>query len=134
MKIILVLFLLTIQSSYTHDSESPAVGPAADTVQFYSDPKGAWRIKTFATDQDVHPWSLGPSVRDLVSLADQNTTKNYGDVIAKRYVIESDSGIDGLRKELRAQGLDDHLEISKSGFVFWSPAGTTYRSWSTPKQ
>ena len=135
MKIILILFILTIQSSYLKNSESPAVGNLADTVQFYADSKGAWRVKTFATDQDVHPWSLGPPPpADLVTLADRNTEKNYGDVIARRYVIVSETGIEGLRDGLKAQGLDDHLEISKSGLVFWTPAGTNYRSKSSPQQ
>ena len=130
----LVIFFLTMQSSYSADTESPATEEAFDTVQFYqSDTSGGWRIKTYATDEDVHVWSLGKSVEDIVSLARSNTEKHYGDVLAEGYILTSTTGIDGLRQELAARGLSTHLEVSDSGFVFWTPEGTQYRSKSKPR-
>ena len=128
MKIVLVVFFLTVQSSYLDNSEAEATEDAFDTVQFLATDESAWRIKTYATDQDVHVWSIGASPKDLVSLARQNTEKHYGDVLSEGYIIETSDGIDGLRRELKERGLSDTLEISKSGFLFWVPAGTNYRS------
>ena len=53
----LVIFFLSVQSSYTSNTEAPATEGAFDTVQFYGGESGCWRIKTYATDQDVHAWS-----------------------------------------------------------------------------
>ncbi|MEW6022466.1 MAG: hypothetical protein AB1807_10015 [Pseudomonadota bacterium] len=131
MKAILVVFFLSIQSSYPNNSEIPATPERYDTVQFYASDKSNWRIKTFAQDEDVHIWSLGES-EDIVSLARTNTEKHYGDVLTERYIIETEDGIEGLRRELRARGLDDHLEFPPSGAVFWTPAGTVYRTKSHP--
>ena len=133
MKIVLVVFFLTVQSSYLNNSEAEATEDAFDTVQFLATDESAWRIKTYATDHDVHVWSIGASPKDLVSLARQNTEKHYGDVLSEGYIIETSDGIDGLRRELKARRLSDTLEVSKSGFLFWVPAGTDYRSRSAPR-
>jgi hypothetical protein len=129
----LVIFFLSVQSSYTADTDAPATDDAFDTVQFYESDSGSWRIKTYATDQDVHVWSLGENVEDIVSLARSNTEKHYGDVLSEGYILNSKTGIDGLRQELAARGLSTHLEVSDSGFVFWAPEGTRYRSKSKPQ-
>ena len=129
----LIIFILTAQSSYSANTEEPATSEAFDTVQFFESDSGAWRIKTYATDQDVHVWSLGNEVEDIVALARSNTEKHYGDVLAGSYILKSETGIDGLRKELTERGLSTHLEISDSGFVFWTPEGTRYRTKSQPQ-
>ena len=133
MKIVLVIFFLTVQSSYLNNSEVEATDDVFDTIQFLATDDGAWRIKTYATDQDVHVWSIGASPQEIVDLARQNTEKHYGDVLSEGYIIETSDGIDGLRRELRERGLSDTLEISKNGFMFWAPAGTDYRSRSAPR-
>src|SRR3546814_1433614 len=61
-----------------------ATEDAFDTVQFYAANGTSWRIKTYAQDQDVHIWSLGSKVADLVALARTNTEKHYGDVLTER--------------------------------------------------
>lgn len=134
MKTVLVIFFLTVQSSYLENSEEEATDDAFDTVQFVATDSGAWRIKTYATDQDVHVWSIGGTPEDIVGLARKNTEKHYGDVLSEGYIIETHDGIEGLRRELRERGLSDHLEISGSGALFWAPEGTNYRSKSTPRQ
>jgi len=127
----LVVFFLTVQSSYSANTEEPATDEAFDTVQFFEQESSSWRIKTYATDQDVHVWSLD-RVEDIVALARSNTEKHYGDVLSKRYILESAAGIDGLRRELGDRGLSTHLEISEAGFVFWAPEGTRYQTKSRP--
>ncbi|SEL51667.1 hypothetical protein SAMN05428989_1825 [Pseudoxanthomonas sp. GM95] len=133
MKMILVIFFLSIQSSYSEDIELPATKEAFDTVQFYAGNGMNWRIKTYAKDQDVHIWSIGDNVDDLVALAKANTEKHYGDVLSEAYVIETDDGLDGLRRALEQRGLAANLELPPSGAVFWAPPGSTYRSKSTPR-
>jgi len=134
MKIILVIFFLKIQSSYLNNSEIDATAESFDTVQFVATDSGSWRVKTFATDQDVHIWSLGKATEDLVSVAKKNTEKNYGDVLSESYIIESSDGIEGVKSELRKRGLSDHLEVSKSGMLFWAPKNTSYKTKSSPEQ
>ena len=130
----LVIFFLTVQSSYSANVESAATADVFDTVQFYgSDAAGAWRIKTYAIDQDVHVWSIGKNIEDIVALARSNTEKHYGDVLGEGYILKSTTGVEGLREELAARGLSTHLEISEAGFVFWAPEGTHYRSKSKPQ-
>ena len=48
MKSVLVLFLLTIKSSFINDEESEATDEQFDTIQFVRTDKGTWRFKTFA--------------------------------------------------------------------------------------
>lgn len=132
MKSILIVFFLTVQSQYTENTEAPATPQSFDTVQFYAGGESSWRIKTFAVDQDVHIWSLGPYKADILELARTNTSKHYGDVLGNEVVIETEDGIEGLRRELRARGLDDNLELPPSGAVFWAPRGTRYRTKSRP--
>lgn len=133
MKATLVIFFLTIQSSYANDSESDATPTTFDTVQFYAAGDAAWRIKTYAMDEDVHFWSLGEQTEDIVALARRSTEKHYGDVLAETCVIETEDGIEGLKRELASHGLETNLELPPFGAVFWAPAGTRYRTKSEPE-
>ena len=129
----LVIFFLTVQSSYSENTEQAASAEVFDTVQFFESDTGSWRIKTYATDQDVHAWFLGKSVEDIVALARSNTEKHYGDVLLEGYILRSETGVGGLRLELASRGLSAHLKESESGFVFWVPEGTQYRTKSQPQ-
>src|SRR3546814_18667479 len=100
MKTVLVVFFLSVQSSYSENTEIAATEDAFDTVQFYAANGTSWRIKTYAQDQDVHIWSLGSKVADLVALARTNTEKHYGDVLTEGYIIETEEGLEGVRREL----------------------------------
>src|SRR3546814_6097537 len=73
-------------------------------------------------------WSLGSKVADLVALARTNTEKHYGDVLTEGYIIETEEGLEGVRRELEQRGLPPNLELPSSGAVFWAPVGTTYRT------
>jgi hypothetical protein len=132
MKTVLVIFFLTVQSSYPDNTEDAATANAFDTVQFYSTDAGSWRIKTYAQDHDVHIWSLGGNVEDIVALAKSNTEKHYGDILRECHVIETEEGLEGVRRELVKRGLPPNLEMPASGAVFWAPAGTRYRTKSAP--
>jgi hypothetical protein len=134
MNTVLVIFFLSVQSSYRENVETEATEEAFDTVQFFASKNKAWRIKTYATDQDVHVWSLGEQPADLVKIAEANTQKHYGDVLTEGYIIETEGGLKGVRSELKLRGLPNHLEKSTKGFVFWAPEGTKYRTKSKPKE
>jgi hypothetical protein len=133
MRTTLVVFFLSVQSSYSGNTEVAATEEAFDTVQFYGGNGTNWRIKTYAQDQDVHIWSLGSNVSDLVAMARANSEKHYGDVLTEGYVIETEDGLEGVRQELENRGLVPNLELPPSGAVFWAPPGTRYRSKSAPK-
>ena len=132
MKTLLVIFFLSVQSSYSSNTESPATEAVFDTIQFYTSGGSTWRIKTFATDQDVHIWKIGVNAEDLEKLARTNTEKHYGDVLTEAYVVHSADGLEGLRLELAERGLAGQLEEPRSGAVFWAPVGTRYRTKSQP--
>lgn len=133
MKTVLIIFFLTIQSSYATNTEIPATAEVFDTVQFFANNGQHWRVRTFARNQDVHLHSLGPHVADIVTLAKTNTSTHYGDLVAREVLIESEDGLEGVRHELARRGLDVNLEQPPSGAVFWAPSGTRYRTKSTPQ-
>src|SRR3546814_8266389 len=111
MKTVLVVFFLSVQSSYSGNTEIAATEDAFDTVQFYAANGTSWRIKTYAQDQDVHIWSLGSKVADLVALARTNTEKHYGDVLTEGYIIETEE-----RSEEHTSELQSLMRISYAVF------------------
>ena len=135
MNVLLVIFTLNVQSSYAQNVERDADPASKDTVQFLLIEGQAWRIKTYAIDHDVHVWSIGPMTAEkLEELARTNTAKNYADVLGETIVVKSASGFDGLREQLKKNGLSPNLEIPKSGaFAFWVQEAGVYKSRSTPK-
>ena len=134
MQSVLVVYVLSIQSSYAEDSEGPADEDTFDTVQFFIGPDAAWRIRTFSVDEDVHVYSLGTPNPETLDTVCDSTEKTYGDVVAAKHVFESDDGVDGLRSQLATSDLGDTVEVSKRhGFIFWVPEGSEYRTKSTPE-
>lgn len=134
MKTVLVIVFLSVKSSYARNTCCAATGEVFDTVQFYAAGGVSWRIRTYAIDEDVHIWCLGPAVLDIVALARTNTEKHYGDLLTEGYIIETEAGLEGVRKELLTRGLSTHLELTKSGAVFWAAEGSHYRTKSAPKR
>jgi hypothetical protein len=130
--IVLIIFGLTIQGSYAQNVETAAIGSNADTVKFLIEPNQTWRIKTFSIDQDVHVYSLGEANVSIEEKAIASTERSYGDIIAKKYIIRSKTGMEGLKVELKKHNLFQNLEISKSGFSFWVPENSQYRSKTQP--
>jgi hypothetical protein len=129
----LVIFLLTVQSSQAEQTQRPGTAAECDTIQFFQSPRGNWRIRTFAIDQDVHVWELDKDIADILELARSNTEELYHGVLAEGHVIESQT-LEGLRQALVARGLPANLKVSDGGFLFWAPAGTEYRMKSTPSK
>lgn len=132
MRVVLVIFFLSIRSSYLRNEEHEASEVVFDTIQFAGSEQGAWRVRTFSDDQDVHTWSMRVAQDELVELARQNTEKHYGDVLAEGYVVDSVEGIEGVRRGLLERGLSDHLQIGPNGLLFWTPEGSNYRTQSKP--
>ena len=133
----LVIGVLTIESSYAQNTERPSRG-VPDTLQFWIGPDGVWRIRTYATDHDIHPHSLG----DLGKMKDRPTEfardhikKHYGDVLASTVVLEfpDTSDTNAVRKVFTQHKLKGSLEVTKVGFTFWNPDDGHYKSKTTPK-
>ena len=130
----LLVFQLTVQSSYAENVEREAVGDCFDTVQWWFSENETWRIKTFAVDQDVHTHRIAGPVAEQIAI--ENTMKHYEDVVARTFVIE----FDDLQNEKEvAEVMEDFggtsaLEIAKNGsrFAFWNPSRLKYTSKSTP--
>ena len=132
MRYVFVIFFLSIRSSYLRNEEHEATDEVFDTIQFAGSEQAAWRVRTYADDQDVHTWSMHVALDELVALARENTEKHYGDVLAEGYIVDSADGVEGVRRELRERGLSDHLEIGPNGLLFWAPEGSNYRTQSKP--
>jgi hypothetical protein len=133
----LVIGILTIESSYAQNTELPARG-VPDTLQFWIGPDKAWRIRTYATDHDIHPHSLGDlgKVKDRpAEFARDHIKKHYGDVLASTLVLEfpETSDPNAVRRVLAQHNLKGSLEVAKSGFAFWNPDDGHYQSKTTPR-
>ncbi len=134
---ILIVAVLTVASSYARNTEIRVIGAAPpDTVQWWLDASGCWRIKTFALDHDIHIHSLGEQdVSRLKALAVENTQKHYGDVVSRVLVVEFPSlEPEATSKVLREAGLGAALEVAPAGFAFWNPDGGRYRTQSHPSE
>lgn len=131
----LLIFFLNVESSYVQNIERGATGHG-DTVQFMLLRGHAWRIKTYAMDQDVHVWSLGPmSGEEFQKLARSNTEKHYGDVLVRMATVE-DAGdsVAGLRNALVRSALGGSLEAAHDeAFAFWVPQPGVYATRSKPQ-
>lgn len=132
----LLVFRLTIQSSYAEDSEQEADEQHFDTVQWWLGPTQGWRIKTFAMDHDdIHIHHLAGSVAP--SLAQENTEKHYGDVIASSFTfsLADLSDKEQLAKVMKEYGGAAALEIDRNegAFAFWNPLQVKYTTKSQPQ-
>jgi hypothetical protein len=137
MKGTLIIGILTIESSYAQNKERPA-RRVPDTLQFWVGPDSAWRIRTYATDHDIHPHSLG----DLGKMKDRPTEfardhikRHYGDVLASTLVLEfpDTSDTNAVRRALAQHKLTGSLEVAKLGFAFWNPDNGHYKSQTIPR-
>ena len=133
----LIIGILTIESSYAQNTERPSRG-VPDTLQFWIGPGSAWRIRTYATDHDIHPHSLGDleKMKDRpIEFARDHIKKHYGDVLASTVVLEfpDTRDTDAVRKVLMQHKLKGSLEVAKIGFAFWNPDDGHYKSQTKPK-
>ncbi|MFT4174997.1 MAG: hypothetical protein QM639_20670 [Rhodocyclaceae bacterium] len=131
----LLVFRLTIQSSYSDNEEREAEEDRFDTVQWWISENETWRIKTFAIDQDIHVHRISGAVPEEVAL--DNTMKNYDDVIASMFTVK----FDDLNDETKVSQAMKHfggaaaLEVARNGenFAFWNPKHVKYSSKTQPR-
>lgn len=134
MKLLLLVFLIRLESSYLQNVEREVQKPA-DTIQFLLLGNTAWRIKTFSMDHDVHVWSIGEMNQEqFEALAESNTQKHYGDVLAGTVRVEAAGDLNALKASVQASVLGGTLEVPNSGeFAFWVSKAGMYKTKSTPQ-
>ena len=133
---LLVLTILSVQSSYARNIEQPlpaGVG-VPDTVQWWIARTGSWRIKTFGVDHDIHTHSLGNAVV-MKNQALANSRKHYGDVTRSEHLFELADWLNTRDTDsaFRAAGLEPRVEIATGRFAFWKPDDVRYRTQSQPQ-
>jgi hypothetical protein len=138
MRGILVLAVLTVQSSYSQEIEIALEGSEGipDTLQWWFGGSGCWRIRTYAIDHDIHAYKIGNSPQTTLEMANNNNLKNYGDVIEVQHTIHfvDCSNRLELEGEFGRIGLAPRMEIDGNGFAFWKPDDAVYSTKSTPVQ
>lgn len=129
----LLIFKLSVQSSYAENTERDADERNFDTLQWWFSATETWRVKTFAIDDDIHPHLItGPLEIDL---AVENSLKHYGDVIAEQHRVTFVDPSNGSEVEERMHDLGGAaaLELAPDGrFGFWNPDRRRYSSKTTP--
>jgi hypothetical protein len=134
---VLVLAMLSTESSYASEIERPATA-CADTAQFWFGSSGAWRVRTYAIDHDIHIYQVGTSgaVPDFHREAGEaHIKKHYSDVLAKLVVLRFKEPTNKVEvaQVLASQGLSGTLEVSSAGFAFYKPDRGEYRTKSEPR-
>jgi hypothetical protein len=133
----LYIFTLTVESSYDKNFERPA-GEKFDTLQWWIGSHGAWRIKTYAVDADIHPYKIDTDKprAELRQLAVENTHKHYGDVIQKMTVVEipANATDEEIASLLKKEGLNERFEWVEAGYLLWLPDATKYVTKTIPKK
>ncbi len=133
MKGILIIYILSISSSYSDNIELPA-DKYFDVIEFWITDSSAYRIKTFSKDLDIHVHSFKvDNQKEGVKVAEQMTPNSYGDIIKKEIKIElnGNESEKQLKDILRDNGLNGDFEIKD--FVFWNPDSREYRTKSKPQ-
>ncbi|GAA5785006.1 hypothetical protein [Chitiniphilus shinanonensis] len=132
MSIRLLVFRLTVSSSYAENVEYEAEGDDFDTVQWWLADDEAWRVRTYAVDQDIHVHQVPQALAEDV--ARQNTEKHYADVLGEMHVFDL-AGVDDAAGIARlVTQLGGNFEPARNGrFGFWNPTGATYRSQTQPE-
>lgn len=119
----LLVYQLTIQSSYVDNVEQEADDEHFDTVQWWITPDQAWRIRTFGVDNDVHLHQVAGPV-DAAVLR-ENTLKHYDEDIDDTFdVVLDDLGdAPAIEAAMAPFGGAEALEIDRNGarFAFWNP-------------
>ena len=134
---VLVVVLLTVESSYLRNTERPVDG-VSDTVQFCFTHDRDWRIKTYAMDHDIHVHVIREPGQERVfgaAAAEANSEKHYGDIIDRLLVLEFAEPTDPVATAgvLAGYNLPGRLEFGASGVAFYNPDGRRYHSQSVPQ-
>jgi hypothetical protein len=131
---LLVVGILRVRSSYSNNVEAPADG-RPDTIQWFIGSGQTWRVRTYATDHDIHVHATGTLPGEPVQTATDHIRKHYTDVLDTVLVVPLPLGTtaSSARPLLGAAGLGGELEVARAGFAFLNPDGGEYRTKSAPK-
>jgi len=133
---ILVLAILSVKGSYLQEMEVTLEGEddVPDTLQWWIATEGAWRIRTFAIDHDIHVYSVGVGSEELLQLALDNNSKHYADIISCQHVLRFTDceNTKVVEQRFGKIGLPPRLEVAAGRFAFWKPDDGKYRTQSQP--
>ena len=125
---LLLVYKLAIQSSYADNVEGEADDTHFDTVQWHVTADRAWRIRTFAVDDDVHLHEVAGPV-DPAALR-ESTRRNYEDVVAEAFEVTLPDlhDADAVAAAMAPHGGAEALEVDRNGgrFAFWNPLGVRF--------
>ena len=132
-KVIILIFILSTQSSYTHDGEYPSNGKNFDTIQWWLSSEDSFRISTFALTNDIHIYEIKKAMDPQFAI--ENTKKHYGDIIVKSFQINLSSPDDEqyVSKEITkimGRGAIERIKHLKMGF--WNYDGRKYTTKTEP--
>jgi hypothetical protein len=130
----LVVGILTVRSSYAANTEEPAQG-RPDTIQWFIGATSSWRVRTYATDHDIHVHATGALPDDAVEAARAHIRKHYGDVLQELHLLELPAGTTAstAQRMLARVGVPGILEVARAGFAFVNVDSGQYRTKSTPR-
>lgn len=135
----LLLAILRVKSSYSRNIELglEETDGVPDTLQWWFDNNGCYRIRTYALDHGIHVWDIGDSPKATLGLARSNNSKHYSDLIAAQYEIHLTDSRDTATCHAAFEdvGLSTTIEIDPQGhFVFWKPDEGKYSTKSAPRE
>jgi hypothetical protein len=135
----LLLTILTVKSSYARAVELPLASAAdvPDTLQWWvtAASDGAWRIRTYAIDHDIHTHHVVGDPEHLLALARENNRKHFAGLIRAEHALNfADCDNENEVKEVfRRVGIVPQLEIAAGRFAFWNPDEARYWTQSEPR-
>ena len=131
--VILIIFVLSTQSSYSHDGEHPASASNYDTIQWWITADGSFRISTFALTNDIHIYQF--DARISPNQAIENTHKHYGDIIASEHILDIQNLEDSatISQQVMSELGKGSIElISRPKTGFWNYDGRRYSTQTEP--
>lgn len=136
MRGILLVAILNVKSSYSHEIETPLenTNDVPDTLQWWFGDGGCWRVRTYAVDHDIHAYQVANSPQTTLELAKKNNHDNYGDILREQHQVHFVDCTNTLEvgAEFERIGLAPRLEIQEH-FAFWKPDDADYSTKSSPK-
>ncbi len=131
--VILIVFILTTQSSYTNEGESPGSKENFDTIQWWLTREKTFRISTFAKTNDIHIYEIGGPINPAKAI--ENTELHYGDIIASKHIINlvdasDESTVNTAIVEELTKGQLEIVKHLRTGF--WNYDGRKYTTQTEP--
>lgn len=129
----LIVFRLSIKSSYSENIEEPADATDFDTLQWWLGDDECWRIRTYAVDDDIHVYLLEQPIAPAQAI--EVSQRYYGDVVGDFFQIDFDDADDQDELDIKLADLGgaDTLEFAPSGrLAFWNYDSRRYHTQSSP--